>query len=309
MDPDKVSFLAVSASLLELAGWPKPGNVHRTADFPGTRFEHFMVGAASLYPFTRLAALGDNRFGTLTLGHVKLSYAVQKGGNTHLGTAMLLLPLSYAAGKIDAVSGVDDLIKLGKSATESLKLAGPEEAAKLYEAIRLSMNKESLGSYSEGEVPDVNDPEAVEKLRKKGLSVFDVLKVSSEWDMVAAEMTSGYPISVDGFRTYVSYEDPNVACVNTFLKILSEHGDTFIARAAGSGAEIRDKVADGLKKMAWVREKAGKALSAGGLSTPEGRAMVEGLDVAMRKIGWSPGSVADLVASSIFMALLMGKRI
>lgn len=30
------------ASLLELAGWPKPGNVHRTRDFENTRFEHFL---------------------------------------------------------------------------------------------------------------------------------------------------------------------------------------------------------------------------------------------------------------------------
>ncbi len=29
------------ASLLELAGWPKPGNVHRTQDFQDTKFEHF----------------------------------------------------------------------------------------------------------------------------------------------------------------------------------------------------------------------------------------------------------------------------
>lgn len=309
MHADRIAFLGVSASLLELAGWPKPGNVHRAADFPGTRFEQFMVGAASLFPFLRKAALGDNRFGSLTLEHVRLSYSVQTGGNTHLGTAMVLLPLAYAAGKVQAISDAGGLASLGSAATESLRLAGPEETARLYEAIRASMNKEALGKYEEGDVPDVNDPNAAEKLKERNLSIFDVLKASSGWDMVAAEMTSGYPISLEGSRVYFSYEDPNVACVNTFLRLLSDHGDTFIARAAGRGEDIREKVVDGMKKMAWVREEAAEALRLGGLSTAEGRSAVEGLDSKMRRMGWSPGSVADLVASSIFMALLIGKKI
>ncbi len=309
MDPDRVAFLGVSASLLELAGWPKPGNVHRTADFPGTRFEHFMVGAASLFPFLRKAALGDNHFGSLTLGHVRLSYSVQTGGNTHLGTAMALLPLAHAAGKAQAIGDFTGLASLGSVATESLRTAGPEESARLYEAIRISMNREALGKYEEGDVPDVNDPRAEEKLKEEGLSVFDVLRASSGWDMVAAEVTSGYPISLEGSRIYLSYEDPNAACVNTFLRILVDHGDTFIARAAGRGEDIREKVADGMKKMAWVREEAAEALELGGLSTDEGRRAVQELDAKMRSLEWSPGSVADLVASSIFMALLIGKKI
>ena len=38
------------ASLLELSGWPKPGNVHRTKDFEDTRFEHFLSGIAAIQP-------------------------------------------------------------------------------------------------------------------------------------------------------------------------------------------------------------------------------------------------------------------
>ncbi len=309
MDADQIAFLGVSASLLELAGWPKPGNVHRTADFPGTRFEHFMVGAASLFPFLRRAALGDDQFGSLTLGHVKLSYSVQRGGNTHLGTAMLLIPLAYSAGKIQSLEDVEDLEELGAAASESLKLAGPEQSVDLYEAIRISMNRASLGKYDEGDVPDVNDPRAAEKLKEKKLSIFDVMRASAGWDMVAAEMTSGFPASVSAVRYYSSFDDPNVACVNTFLKLLSEMGDTFIARAAGRGEDVREKVSDGMKKMAWVREEAAHALRLGGVATDEGRHLVEGLDSKMRRLGWSPGSVADLVASSIFMALLIGKKI
>ena len=38
------------SSLLELSGWPKPGNVHRTSDFEDTRFEHFLAGIIAIQP-------------------------------------------------------------------------------------------------------------------------------------------------------------------------------------------------------------------------------------------------------------------
>ena len=38
------------ASLLELSGWPKPGNVHRMQNFKDTRFEHFLAGIAAIQP-------------------------------------------------------------------------------------------------------------------------------------------------------------------------------------------------------------------------------------------------------------------
>ena len=38
------------ASSLELAGWPKPGNVHRTKNFINTRYEHFLSGIAAVQP-------------------------------------------------------------------------------------------------------------------------------------------------------------------------------------------------------------------------------------------------------------------
>jgi triphosphoribosyl-dephospho-CoA synthetase len=41
------------ASLLEVAGWPKPGNVHRTKDFENTRFEHFLIGITAIQPNIR----------------------------------------------------------------------------------------------------------------------------------------------------------------------------------------------------------------------------------------------------------------
>jgi triphosphoribosyl-dephospho-CoA synthetase len=38
------------SSLLEVSGWPKPGNVHRTNDFLNTRYEHFIAGIIAIQP-------------------------------------------------------------------------------------------------------------------------------------------------------------------------------------------------------------------------------------------------------------------
>ncbi len=42
------------SSLLELSGWPKPGNVHRTKNFKGTSFEHFLSGISAIQPNLRV---------------------------------------------------------------------------------------------------------------------------------------------------------------------------------------------------------------------------------------------------------------
>jgi len=305
MEANRVALIGVSASLLELAGWPKPGNVHRTADFPSTRFEHFLIGAASLYSPLRKAALGDMSYGQLLMEHVTLSYSLQRGGNTHLGTAMLLIPLAHAAGEWKGGDSED----LAKNATASLALTKPSDSVWFYRAIRMSMTEKALGSVVDSDVPDVLDPEAERKLTERGLNLMDIMRASSSYDMVAREMVSGYRISLEASRFYDSYEDPNVAAVNTFLKLLSDNGDTFIARNVGEGRDIRQKVVNGLQKTEWVREEARKALLAGGIANEQGKLLVDSLDAKMRSLGLSPGSVADLLASTIFLSLICGRKI
>ena len=52
-----VIISAQLAAALEVSASPKPGNVHRTADYAQTRFEHFLAGAIALGPAVREAAL------------------------------------------------------------------------------------------------------------------------------------------------------------------------------------------------------------------------------------------------------------
>ena len=43
MDPDFIAKTAQIASVLEVSGYPKPGNVHRTQDFTDMVFEDFLI--------------------------------------------------------------------------------------------------------------------------------------------------------------------------------------------------------------------------------------------------------------------------
>lgn len=43
LDPDFIAKTAQIASVLEVSGYPKPGNVHRTQDFSDMVFEDFLI--------------------------------------------------------------------------------------------------------------------------------------------------------------------------------------------------------------------------------------------------------------------------
>jgi len=65
---DLVARCAMLAALLEVSAYPKPGNVHRLRDVPGTRYEHFLAGSVAMGPAMRKLALGgyDARRGSAT---------------------------------------------------------------------------------------------------------------------------------------------------------------------------------------------------------------------------------------------------
>ncbi|MHC1580300.1 MAG: triphosphoribosyl-dephospho-CoA synthase, partial [Methanopyraceae archaeon] len=52
-EADEIAASLTLGALLEVSGWPKPGNVHRTRDHDDTRFEHFLASAVAAYPVLR----------------------------------------------------------------------------------------------------------------------------------------------------------------------------------------------------------------------------------------------------------------
>ena len=150
-----------------------------------------------------------------------------------------------------------------------------------------------------------------------GVTLFDAMRDASSYDTIARELVTGMEISFNvGFRelvkTFKRTRDINVATVHTFLRILSEFPDTFIARKIGLKEEndVKKAVEIGIRETMWISEVAMRILDLGGLTTEEGRPALWELDEKLQNLGkdYSPGTTADLTASSLMIALLAGLK-
>jgi triphosphoribosyl-dephospho-CoA synthase len=317
------------SAVLEASGWPKPGNVHRTMDHSDTRYEHFLAGSIILGSSVEESAKKGyaTAKGRLTLSEIGVGRLVRKaisdianlhnGGNTHLGTCFLFIPLAAAAAKTHTEMGKISLNALQKTVKEIMQSTTPVDAIEAYKAIMMVSSIRELGRISVVESPDLFDKQARRKILEEEISLFDVMKESSSYDTVARELVTGLEISFKiGYKelieTFEETYDINTATVHTFLRILSKIPDTFIARKIGlkKTSNIRKAVDMGVNSIIWISKKAEEILKLGGLKTKEGTSLLWEFDKELQHLGkkYSPGTTADLTASSLFIALLSGLR-
>ncbi|MDH5691010.1 MAG: triphosphoribosyl-dephospho-CoA synthase [Candidatus Bathyarchaeota archaeon] len=307
---EKIAACIQLATLLEVSAYPKPGNVHRMADFPETKYEHFLASTVALAsPFK----YGAKRGVEVTTGKIKsdeieigkvIKDAVvnvsewQHGGNTLLGAIFLLSPISVAAG-MTFVEESFSVAKLREKLKVVVECSTPTDAVDVYDAI-LVAKPEGLGK-----VPrlDVTDPAARQMILDEKITLLDVFEMSSGYDSVAYEWVNNYLITFDLGYPHLAKQlnegrDINTATVQTFLKILSEVPDTFIVRKVG------------ISKAKEVSLKAGEALEKGGLLTSEGRSYIQKFDREIRDPAHklSPGTTADIVTAVLAVSILNGYR-
>jgi triphosphoribosyl-dephospho-CoA synthase len=298
------------AMLLEVSA-AKPGNVNLIAGFEGTRVEHFLASAVAASAWFEEAArrgiaVQDKKLSVNDVGMGQIIKkcaadinAWQTGGNTLLGTAMLLVPIAVAAGMTPAEANFGfDFRRLRENLRLAVESTTAEDAVHLYEAIDVA-KPSGLGGAPD---LDVNDPASKARLLAENVSLFEVFKIAAGYDDICSEWVRNYPITFDLAYPYLMAQlkrgDLNTAVVHTFLKVLSEHPDTFIARKAG------------VAKAREVSLDAKKALALGGLETSEGRKSVLELDRRLRESGnlLNPGTTADLTAAALALCVLSGYR-
>jgi triphosphoribosyl-dephospho-CoA synthase len=310
---EKRNYIAQSlqlAMLLEVSAYPKPGNVHRTRDFFDTKFEHFLASAVALNPCWNKAAyrgflisLGKLSFSSLNIGElikegVERVKAWHSGGNTSLGTIMLLMPIAAAAGKTLAEGEFNE-----KILRRNLKLIAESstfmDAINVYKAINLA----KPGGLGKSKFLDVKNESSLNEIIEKKISLFEILKFSSSYDSISLEWVENFKITFElGLPFFINElnesKDLNIAIVNTYLKVLSEVYDTLIIRKAG------------VEKAIEVSKKAREVLEAGGLKTIKGKKLVFKFDeeLAKYKGKLNPGSTADLISSILAIAILKGVR-
>lgn len=299
------------ASLLELSGWPKPGNIHRTKNYEMTKFEHFLAGIAAIQPvfrnfcsknFQKSFKIEDDykniELGLFFKDAVREMMKWQDGGNVLLGHLLILAPLAVAA--IICLKNNRISIKdLKKSLNKVIENSTVIDTINLYQAIR-TCNPGGLGRIDKY---DINDENVFDELLADKINLKKIFEFSKEYDLISLEYSTGFKIIINnGLPYYINvfnqFKDINIATVNTYLKLLSLNPDTLVIRKSG-----RDLAS-------YISDMATTILQYGGISSEKGLSLTIELDneLQAKKGKLNPGTTADLISGVIFCALLFGLR-
>ncbi|HMK95721.1 MAG TPA: triphosphoribosyl-dephospho-CoA synthase [Candidatus Limnocylindrales bacterium] len=292
--------------LLEVSA-EKPGNVNFTTGFEDTTCQHFLAsaiaaGASFQEAANRGTLVAENKLAISKIGLGQLIKTCvsdvndwQKGGNTILGTIMLLMPMAVAAGMTPAVEDYKlDFSLLRRNIDLAVKSTTAKDSVHLYEAVDIA-NPSGLNSAPD---LDVTDSHSKERLIKEDVTLFEVFRLASAYDDICAEWVNNYPVTFDLAYSYLIRQlktrPLNTAVVHTFLKILSERPDTFITRKLGK------------EKALEVSAEAKAVLKLGGLETAKGKASLERFDRKLRsnQNKCNPGTTADLTAAALALCTL-----
>lgn len=267
-----------SSDLIELAClWeatvPKPGNVHPGAAFDDTHYDDFVQSAKAIGPvFARAMSLS---VGEVVLESVQATRQAV-GKNTNLGIILVLAPLAKGGDQ----TGVQAVL-------DSLTI---HDAELVYEAIRLAQP----GGLGKASSQDVHQQPTV--------TLLEAMRLGEDRDLIAKQYVSGFQ---DVFGLLLpALEQSMTKMANTplqaiqmaFLLGLATLGDTLIARKCGKPV------------MHEAQRLARKVLDAGWPNSDQGQQAYHELDSWLRADGHkrNPGTMADLIAGTIFLALQRG---
>lgn len=323
-----IARCAQLAMLLEVSASPKPGNVDREHNYPDTYFEHFIASSVSVYPVIELASRSREGIGALIRSAVCESSAWQKGGNTHFGAFLLLIPLSMAAGelfsscrKIPYKLLPDELEALTVHAHVFVQATDCEDAVEFYRAFEVAgVRVNSVDEFNLG------DPESTSELRAKEVTLYELMNIAKGYDMIANEWVTGFRRCLEGAKIITQFmqnQNPgsensvsncsgtgiNEAIVYTFLKLLSRHRDTFIETKFDKDTADYVSLRSGKILSAW--EEASDNTESSGNTTRDFEDLlpaVQEFDSELLKKRINPGSTADIIIAGLFIALLGGLR-
>lgn len=250
---------------------PKPGNVHRGADFDDVTFNDFATSAVIVGQV--LAEAAERGVGQAILESARLTRAAI-GSNTNLGMLLLLAPLAAVPREREIRSGV----------SEVLAALNQGDAAAIYEAIALSQ----AGGLGKAEEMDVRGP-APE-------SIIEAMRLAAGRDMVARQYAEDY---VDMFEVVIPSLVSAIqrgltltqAIVDTHVRMIAQFGDSLIARKCGQAVS---------QQAAAI---ASQVLAAGSPGEEAYHEALGDFDFWLRSDGHrrNPGTTADLIAAGLYL--------
>lgn len=278
LTPSYIARCAVLAMVLEVSGTPKPGNIDRNHDYADTKYEDFLAAAVGVYPVLEKASRSGS-MGELILKATEESTSWQPGGNTHFGAYILLFPLIKAACESPG--------DIQNTAINIVRESTVEDAVDFYRAF----SKVPVKMKDSADL-DVSDASSLEDIRKRGMTLFNIMEISSKNDIVAREWTNGFQRCFNAAELIHERRDSgtlNDAIVLTYLELLADEPDTFVAKKYD------------MDKAIYVQGLA--------IDVVERRMTLNELSSRLYREKINPGSTADIIIAGIFIALLRGMRV
>lgn len=304
--PLSVGACATLACNLEVTA-PKPGNVHRGADFPDLHLADFLASAAAIGP--ALDKARDAGVGEMVYAMIQATRQVCST-NTNLGIALLFAPLAVAGPKTN----------LAEETAKVLHTLKPYDSQAVYAAINLAQPG-GMGEVNEHDLkqppPDdllvaMRSAEQRDRIAWNYVNDFaDIWWAKDQLLMPALQIGSGL---LD-------------AIIWTHVALMASREDSLISRKRGDHEAATAAVhaqhacamgpralASRLEELPQPNELAARAFQQAKQDDDEEtiwgkdyRALVSDLDFWLRsQQGRNPGTTADLVTATLFAALLSG---
>jgi triphosphoribosyl-dephospho-CoA synthase len=264
------------ASLLEATA-PKPGNVHRGADFEDLTYTDLVTAGIAIAPVIDLAS--RQSLGTTILQSVRATRALINT-NANLGIILLVAPLAKVPRETNLADGIDAV----------LSQLSPADTADVYQAIR-EANPGGLGKVKDADVAGQPPDDLIA-----------AMQLAADRDLVARQYTNGFhevlnvvvPRLTEALGRGWSLND---SIVRVFLQMMSDYPDGLIARKLGRDEAVR------------AADHAAQVLSAGQPGDEAYEQSLAEFDFWLRADGHrrNPGTTADLIAAGLFAALREGQ--
>jgi triphosphoribosyl-dephospho-CoA synthase len=251
---------------------PKPGNVHRGADFEDLTYYDFVCSAVAIGPAFDAAA--ELRVGQTVLRAIQATHSFVSS-NTNLGIVLLLAPLA----------AVPRSVSLGMEAVQSiLGELGPADARDVYRAIQLARP----GGIGQDKLYDVHGVAPA--------NLLDAMQRAADRDLIAKQYVTAFRevfVQVVPWLTELTAGSLADRIIHAHVRLMAEHPDSLIARKCG------------LNVAREASDRASAVLDGGGPDDERYRRGLAELDFWLRSDHHrrNPGTTADLIAAGLFVVL------
>lgn len=276
-NPFPVSQAATLACLWEATA-PKPGNVHRGADFEDVTYLDFVQSAIVIGPI--LAQTRELGVGRTVLEAIRATRTAVRT-NTNLGAVLLLVPLAAAPDGTPLADGIGAV----------LDRLTAEDTRYVYEAIRAS----AAGGLGHAETADVFE-------EPPNITLVEAMRLAADHDLIARQYTNQFADVFDRLAIWIEAGIADglpltASIVHAQLQQLAVEVDSLILRKCGP------------KFAESVRARAAVVIAAGKPGDVAYERAVADLDFWLRSDGHrrNPGTTADLVVAALFVLLREGR--